>query len=80
MLPETVIETLERANAVMTELRQVAEQIDETIPVEATPDILLELSNLRESLYLCDRDICAWLERSARYETPFSDDPAPWEV
>ncbi len=79
MLPETVIETLERANAVMTELRQVAEQIDETIPVEATPDILLELSNLRESLYLCDRDICAWLPRASRYDTPFNDDPAPWE-
>ena len=79
MLPETVIETLERANAVMTELRQVAEQIDETIPVEATPDILLELSNLRESLYLCDRDICAWLPRASRYDTPLNDDPAPWE-
>ena len=79
MLPETVIETLEKANAIMTELREVAEQIDETIPVEATPDILLELSNLRESLYLCDRDICAWLPRASRYDTPFNDDPAPWE-
>ena len=80
MTPELIIAGLKQANSTMLLLRQVAEQVDETIPVEATPDILLELSNLRESLYLCDRDICAWLERSARYETPFSDDPAPWEV
>jgi len=79
MLPETVIEKLGKANTVMTELREVAEQINETIPAEATPEILLELSNLRESLYLCDRDICAWLPRASRYDTPFNDDPAPWE-
>jgi len=79
MTPELIIAGLKQANSTMLLLRQVAEQIDETIPVEATPEILLELSNLRESLYLCDRDICAWLPRASRYDTPFNDDPAPWE-
>jgi len=77
---EMILKHLKRANTALLVTKLNADLIKSTIPADLSNEIRLELDNLKESLYLIDRDICAWLPRGSRYETPFNDDPAPWEI
>ena len=59
---EVILRHLKQANTSMTVIKINAELMTKTIPADLSNEIRLELDNLRESLYIVDRDITAWME------------------
>ena len=62
---EVILRHLKQANTSMTVIKINAELMTKTIPADLSNEIRLELDNLRESLYIVDRDITAWMETTS---------------
>lgn len=59
---EIILNKLKAANFTMFSIKVNADLLNTTIPEYLSNDIRLELDNLRESLYIVDRDVTAWME------------------
>lgn len=62
---ELILTKLRLANHIMIGIKQNTDTMTRTIPADLSNDIRLELDNLRESLYIVDRDVTAWMETTS---------------
>jgi len=59
---EMILNKLKEVNTAMSELKTLSESVNKSIPPNMSSDIITEINNLRESVYLIDRDVTAWLK------------------
>ena len=59
---EVILNKLREVNTAMSELKTLSESVNKSIPPNMSSDIITEINNLRESVYLIDRDVTAWLK------------------
>ena len=62
---EMILKKLKVANYTMFSIKVNADLLNIPIPEYLSNDIRLELDNLRESLYIVDRDVTAWMETTS---------------
>jgi len=62
---EMILEKLRVVNYTMFSIKVNADLLNIPIPEYLSNDIRLELDNLRESLYIVDRDVTAWMETTS---------------
>ena len=57
-----ILMKLQEANELLAEARAMAERIDVIVPYPTSNAMQIEISNLKESVYIIDRDITAYCE------------------
>ena len=62
---EMILNKLKEVNYTMFSIKVNADLLNIPIPEYLSNDIRLELDNLRESLYIVDRDVTAWMETTS---------------
>ena len=62
---EMILNKLKEVNYTMFSIKVNADLLNIPIPEYLSNDIRLELDNLRESLYIIDRDVTAWMETTS---------------
>ena len=60
-----ILNKLKEVNYTMFSIKVNADLLNIPIPEYLSNDIRLELDNLRESLYIVDRDVTAWMETTS---------------
>ena len=53
---------LQEANELLAEARAMAERLDVIVPYPTSNSMQIEIGNLKESVYIIDRDITAYCE------------------
>lgn len=57
-----ILTKLQEVNELLAEARAMGENLAEVVPLTTANALQIELTNLKESAYILDRDVTAWCE------------------